>query len=482
MQKSLVKNYIYNLSYEILVILLPLITIPYLARVLGAENLGIYSFTLSISTYFILFGSLGIALYGKREIAFVQNDKEAYTKLFWELLILRFLSMIVSIVIFYILFVYKINEYSIYYKILLLEMFAAIIDISWFFQGLEEFKKVVIRNTIVKLISVACIFIFVKSSDDLSIYFFIYVFGIIFGNLTLWLYLPKFLNKCKFVNLDIKKHIKPTITLFIPQIAIQVYTVLDKTMIGAIIDDKSEVGFYDQAQRILKILLTIITALGAVMLPRIASFFAGGETDKIKEYLEKSFSLVFLLSIPMIFGIFIIADDFVPIFFGNGFERVAILMCLMSPILLLIGLSNVIGMQYLLPTKRQKEFTISILVGAAINFLINLLLIPTYGALGAAVGTLVAEFCVTFTQFYFVRKDFEIMKIFKNARNYIFASVIMFVCCIEIKIQIIQAISIILKICIGTFIYFIFLILLKDDFLIATFQHIKIKFKGNQND
>ena len=123
MQKSLVKNYIYNLSYEILVILLPLITIPYLARVLGAENLGIYSFTLSISTYFILFGSLGIALYGKREIAFVQNDKNKYTKLFWELLTLRFLSMIVSIIIFYTLFVCKSSEYSIYYKILLLEMF-----------------------------------------------------------------------------------------------------------------------------------------------------------------------------------------------------------------------------------------------------------------------------------------------------------------------------------------------------------------------
>lgn len=476
MQKSLVKNYIYNLSYEILVILLPLITIPYLARVLGAENLGIYSFTLSISTYFILFGSLGIALYGKREIAFVQNDKKAYTKLFWELLILRFLSMIVSIVIFYILFVYKINEYSIYYKILLLEMFAAIIDISWFFQGLEEFKKVVIRNTIVKLISVACIFIFVKSSDDLSIYFFIYVFGIIFGNLTLWLYLPKFLNKCKFVNLDIKKHIKPTIALFIPQIAIQVYTVLDKTMIGVIIDDKSEVGFYDQAQRIVKILLTIITALGAVMLPRIASFFAGGETDKIKEYLEKSFSLVFLLSIPMIFGIFTIADDFVPIFFGNGFEKVAILMSLMSPILLLIGLSNVIGMQYLLPTKRQKEFTISILVGATINFLINLLLIPTYGALGAAIGTLVAEFCVTFTQFYFVRKDFEIMKIFKNARNYIFAGLVMFISCIFMDFTNDKIVSILLKTFSGCMIYIAILLIFKDKFCTAIINKFHIIF------
>ena len=466
MQKSLVKNYIYNLSYEILVILLPLVTIPYLARVLGAKNLGIYSFTLSISTYFILFGSLGIALYGKREIAFVQDDKDKYTKLFWELLILRFLSMVISIAIFYVLFVYQNNEYSIYYKILLLEMFAAIIDISWFFQGLEEFKKVVIRNTAVKLISVACIFIFVKSSDDLKAYFLIYVFGIVFGNLSLWLYLPKFLNKFKFSNLDIKKHIRPTIALFIPQIAIQVYTVLDKTMIGVIVSDKSEVGFYDQAQRIVKILLTIITALSAVMLPRIASFFANKETDKIKKYIENSFVFVFFLSIPMIFGIFIIADDFVPMFFGKGFDKVTILIYIMCPILLIIGFSIVIGLQYLLPTNRQKEFTISVLVGMFVNFFVNLALISKYGSIGAAIGTLVAEFCVTFTQFYFIRNEFEIMKIFKNAKSYLFAGITMFICCKVLNVYINDKIfAIIVTIFAGFIVYIGLLFALKDKFV-----------------
>lgn len=474
MQKSLVKNYIYNLSYEILVILLPLITIPYLARVLGAENLGIYSFTLSISTYFILFGSLGIALYGKREIAFVQDDKDKYTKLFWELLILRFLSMVVSIVIFYALFVYHSNEYSIYYKILLLEMFAAVIDISWFFQGLEEFKKVVIRNTAVKLISVACIFIFVKSGDDLSIYFLIYVLGIVFGNLSLWLYLPKFLSKFKFANLDIKRHIRPTIALFIPQIAIQVYTVLDKTMIGVIVANKSEVGFYDQAQKILKILLTVVTALGAVMLPRIASFFANKEIDKIKEYLEKSFSLVFCLSVPMIFGIIIIANDFVPIFFGTGFEKVTILMYIMCPILLFIGLSNVVGMQYLLPTNRQKEFTISVLAGMFVNFFINLALIPRHGAIGAAIGTLIAEFCVTFTQFYFVRRELNFMKLFINSKNYIFSGITIFLCCNALKnLTNSGFFMLIVIIIIGYIIYFMLLFILKDKFLFDIIIKIK---------
>ena len=185
-KKSVTKNYIYNLIYQILVIILPLVTAPYISRVLGAENIGIYSYTLSISAYFIMFGSLGIALYGQREIAYNQKNRKKKSIIFWEIVLLRIITMSISITIFYFTFACG-KQYQMYYKILMLEIIGNCVDISWFFQGLEEFKKTVGRNMLVKLISIVCIFTFVKAPDDLPIYFEIYVLSILIGNISLWL-------------------------------------------------------------------------------------------------------------------------------------------------------------------------------------------------------------------------------------------------------------------------------------------------------
>lgn len=291
-KKNIAKNYIYNLIYQILAIIIPLITTPYLSRILGAENIGIYSFTLSITTYYILFGSLGVAMYGQREIAYVQDNIDKRSKTFYEIFIMKAITLLLSLFVFYFTFCLN-GEYSIYYKILMLEIIANIVDISWYFQGIEEFKKTVLRNIIVKLISVACIFLFVKNQSDLNIYFVIYVLSTFLGNITLWFYLPQHLKKIKFRELKIKKHIKPALMLFIPQIATQIYTVLDKTMIGAIISDKSEVGYYEQTQKIIKLLLTLATSLGVVMMPRIASTYAKKDMKKVKEYMNKSFGLYY---------------------------------------------------------------------------------------------------------------------------------------------------------------------------------------------
>ena len=476
-KKSVAKNYIYNLSYQILVIIIPLITTPYISRVLGAENIGIYSYTLSISAFFILFGSLGIALYGKREIAYHQKNKEEYSKIFWEILILRMILMSISLVIFYFSFVTK-EQYQIYYRILMLEILANCVDISWFFQGLEEFKKTVIRNMIVKVISIVCIFVFVKDKNDLTKYFLIYVLSILLGNISLWFYLPKFLTKVKLKYLKIWRHIKPTLYLFIPQIAIEVYTLLDRTMIGAIISDKSEVGFYDQSQKIIKMLLTMITSLGTVMLPRIASNFASGKKKKIAKYLKKSFNMVFFLSFPMIFGIISVSSIFVPKFFGEGYGKVAILMNVISPIILFIGLSNVIGTQYLLPIKRQKEFTISVVCGAIINFIINISLIWKFGAIGASIGTVIAELTVAMVQIFFIRKDFKIINIIKSSKNYLFSSIIMFIVCLVIKSIVRKPyFSMALQCSLGCIIYLVILILLEDKFLFEILDRIKVKVK-----
>lgn len=472
-KKNITKNYIYNLVYQILVLILPLITTPYISRVLGAKNIGIYSYTISIATYFILFGSLGIALYGQREIAYKQKDKDKYSIIFWEIVVLRIITMSISVLVFYFTFV-KGEQYQIYYKILILEIIGNCIDISWFFQGLEEFKKTVMRNMLVKLISVVCIFLFIKSTNDLYIYFWIYVLSTLIGNGSLWLYLPKFLEKIKVQELHIFKHLKPTIALFVPQIAVQVYTLLDKTMVGTIIVDKSEVGFYDQAQKIIKMLLAIITAMGTVMLPRIASTFANGEKEKVTNYMSKSFNLVFLLSFPMIFGIIAVSKSFVPVFFGPGYDKVAILMSVISPIILLIGLSNVTGTQYLLPTKRQREFTISVVCGAIINLILNACLIWKYGAIGASIGTVLAELTVTSVQMFFTRNDFHWREIIKTAFNYLIASVAMFIVCLIIGKYIERnIISLIIQVITGGCVYGVVLLILKDNMVMEVLGRVK---------
>ena len=481
MAKSIKKNYIYNMFFEVLKIIVPLITTPYLSRVLGAEKIGIYSYTLSITTYFILFGSLGVAMYGQREIAYLQEKRHERTKTFFEIFIMRFITLGISLFIFYLVFA-RHGAYSMYYKILILEIIANAIDISWFFQGIEEFKKTVIRNSLVKIISVICIFIFVKKPNDLTKYFFIYVLSTLLGNISLWMYLPKYIEKIRFKELRIFKHFKPTIGLFIPQIAMQVYTVLDKTMIGSIIEDKSEVGYYEQAQKIVKLLLTIATSLGTVMVPRMANTFAKGDHEKLKEYLKKSFQFVIVLAFPLMFGIISVANKFVPIFYGSGYEKVVYLIITISPILVAIGLSNVVGTQYLLPTKKQREFTISVTLGAIANVVLNAILINLWKSIGASIATVIAEFTVTGIQFYLARKEISIIEVLKIAKNYFVASIIMF--CISIilgKFINNNMLSIILQALCGGIVYLIALIVLKDKIIDEAVNIFKNKFGSNIN-
>lgn len=476
MQKKITKNYLYNLSYQILTIIIPIITTPYLSRVLGAEKIGIYSYTLSITTYFILFGSLGVASYGQREIAFLQDDKKEYSKTFWEIVILRFITMMISSLIFFITFVYFNNEYHVYYQILLLELFASCFDISWFFQGLEDFKKTVLRNIIIKIISIICIFIFVKSQSDLYLYFIIYVLSNFLGNFSLWFYLKDKTTKVSIKSLNVIKHLKATIILFIPQIAIQIYTVLDKVMIGIIISNKSEVGYYEQAQKVVKMLLTLITALSTVIVPRVANEYKKGNMVVVWHYIEKSLKIVGMLAIPMIIGLFLVSDNFVPLFFGKGYEKVGLLMCIISPILLFIGTSSTIGNQYLLATKKEKKFTISVISGAIMNFIMNLLLIKKYGALGASISTVIAEAFVTVIQIYYLSREFNIFPVLKKILKYLLMGCIMFIVCYPIRFIVDNNLLILVFTAIlGIITYGIMLVIFKEEEIMNIINKIRKK-------
>lgn len=471
--KSITKNYLYNLTYQILTLILPLITASYLARVLGAVGNGIYIYTYTIVNYFILFGSLGISMYGQREIAYVQDDKQKMKKTFIELVLFRFITIAIASIIYYFIFI-KQGEYSTYYKILLFELIAAAFDISWFFQGMEDFKKTVIRNIIVRLASVGLIFLVVKQESDLGKYLAIYAFADLIGNISLWFYLPKYFKGIKIKNINIVRQIPAIALLFVPQIANKIYNMLDTTMLGKIIVDKAETGYYEQSQKIIRVLLTLVTSLGTVMVPRMASMFANGEKEKINECIKKSFNFTYMLSFPIMFGLISISRDFVPWFFGPGYTKVIVLMNIITPIILLMGIGNIIGTQYLLPTRRQKEFTISVLMGVIVNFILNFIMINLWSSVGACIATVLSQLVVNIVQLYYVRKEINCSEILKLSYKYLFAGIIMFICCMSIQLILHGFICFVIQIAVGVVVYGGMLILFKDEFVILLINRIKI--------
>lgn len=466
MRKSIAKNYIYNLTYQILSILLPVITTPYLSRVLGAENIGIYGYTISIVTYFILFGTLGISMYGQREIAYKARDKKEQSRTFFEVISLRAITLTISIITFYIIFG-RSGDYKIYYRILIIQLVANLFDISWFFQGIEEFDKTVIRNSVIKLLSLVLIFVLVKKPEDLWLYFLIYVGAELIGNLTLWLYIPKYLEKISIKDLNFKKHLKPTISLFIPQIAIQIYTVLDKTMIGAIMNNMEEVGYYEQAQKIIRATLTVVTALQTVMNSRIATSYINNDKDEVKLCLEKSFNFIWILSIPMMFGFIAISPKFVPWFYGDGFEAVTPILIATAPILVVLGLNGVTGIEYLVQTGKQKIFTISVTIGAIVNVILNLILIHFFGGIGAAIASVLAELSVLSVQLKYFKSQFSIFQIMKMGSKCIISGIVMYIVVYTVaKYLDISIFNTMLEIIIGGVTYVLLLIVLKYRFFL----------------
>jgi O-antigen/teichoic acid export membrane protein len=422
---SIAANYLYNVLYQVIAILIPFITVPYISRVLGAEGVGINAYTGSIVQYFALFGTIGIGLYASRSIAYVRDDKEKLSKTFWSILKLQFTLCGTSLILYVLFIVLFIDNYKGIQFIQALNLVSAAIDINWLFSGIEDFKKLVVRSIILRILGVVCIFVFVRESTDLWKYISISSLSLLLGQVILWTYVGKIVDVYKAKYKDVIMHLKPSLALFVPQMAIQIYLVLNKTMLG-VLANKQEVGFYENSDRVIKMSLAFLTATGTVMLPRVSNSFAKGETEKVKQYVYSTLNFVTYLSIPIMFGLIGIARQFVPWFFGLEFIKCILLISLLSPMIIAIAWSNVLGFQYMIPTGRTRDFTISVTVGAAVNFIINLLLIRKYHSVGAAAATIMAEITVTITQIFLLRKDLEFRLFFRNFKKYIFSGVVMF--------------------------------------------------------
>lgn len=476
--KSIKKNYLYNLAYQILLVLVPLVTTPYVSRVLGADGIGEFSYASSIAAYFVILATLGTTTYGQREISYSQNNITERSIVFYENLLIRICSTILSCIAYCVFMKYT-NNFTPLVAVLTFNVVAVALDISWFFQGMEEFGKVVGRNFIFKLLSVAFIFLFVRSRDDLVVY----AFGIsaiaVIGNISMFPYLSKYVVRVPISEIRPLRRFPTIISLFIPTIAIQVYTVLDKTMIGLLTANPAQNGYYEQSQKIATLTLTLVTSLGIVMVPRIGSLFSSGNKDKVEYYMQRSYRFVWFLALPLAFGLSAAADNLVPWFFGPGFDEVIPLLKVFSLQIVAIGINNVTGIQYLIPVGKQNIFTKSVCIGAVANLALNLLLIPRYAALGAAVASVAAESIIAIYQLVVVRKEINVRNVLKSSLRYLFASVVMFVAVFASACFFAsgpaQTMALIV---LGTVVYSVILVLFHDEMLYGIIESLKRTFRN----
>ena len=344
---------------------------------------------------------------------------------FWEIQILKMVMVTISYGSFLVYLAFC-PVYKEYMLIQSLNLIAAAVDISWLYMGLEDFKKTVLRNTMVKLASAAMIFMFVKDANDTWVYIFVLSISVLGGNLTLWPYVKKTLVKVDFRKLHPFRHFKPTIALFIPQIATQVYLVLNKTMLWAMVNS-DVAGFYDRSDTLVRLVLTLVTATGTVMLPHVANAFHEGKEETVNNLTADSFDFVSCISIPMFAGLAAIGQKLAPLFFGPQFKPVGMAVCLEAIVIVLIGWSNVIGQQYLLPTNKIKIYTGSVVSGAIVNLILNLPFIYLWGLHGAVFATICSEIVVTGYQMWHVRNNLSLKKMFINVPKYALASLTMFI-------------------------------------------------------
>lgn len=479
--KSVRKNALYNLIFQFFIYLIPLISTPYVSRVLGAEHVGQYSYALSIATYFWLTAVLGSSTHGQRVIAYTRDDKEKLSNQFWNIFFFRVITTIISLVIYFCLIV-LLGNISVLQIIVSLYIINVSFDISWLFQGLEDFKKTVTRGLTVKVLGLVGVFIFVRTENDTWKYAFILLGSMLIGNLFLWLSVPKVISRPKIINPF--KEFKDTLLVFLPTVASQVYMVLDKSMIGIITHSDYSNGCYEQAEKLVRVVVVIVSAVSTVVLPRVANLYSQNKLDKAKEYIYKAYRVVFLLAVPMFYGIIITASIFLPIYLGTGFDLAIVLMQIFSWLIIVVSLASITGLSYLVPTKQQNVYTISVTIAAIVNLIMNLFLIQRIGAVGAAIASISAETIGTAIQIGYCvyKKQLSLKRIFIPACKSFISGTIMFCILLFLKKWFdCGFVSLFVLVAIGSIVYCVILIVLKDRFVLDLINSTKKGINRNHN-
>lgn len=424
-RNSIQKNFAYQMIYEILALLLPLATSPYIARVIGAEGLGTYTYSYSVAYYFVLFSLLGIKNYGNRAVAQARDDQKTLCVVFSNI---YFLHLLVSVVccIGYVGYAFAIQKGQIYVLIQGLYVISGLFDISWFYFGIEKFKLTVTRDVIIKFLNVGCIFIFVRNADDLWKYCLIMSAGQLISQLALWIPLRKYVRLIRPSWGKMKSHIKPLLILFIPAVAVSLYKYMDKIMIGAM-SSKTQLGYYENAEKVVNIPMTVIASFGTVMLPKMSNLAVSSNRKVSERYMALSMEFVMCLAMALACGLAAVGLIFAPVFWGSEFAFSGNLIMGLSITIPFIAFANVIRTQYLIPQKKDRDYLISVILGAIVNLLINTLLIPRFGSIGATVGTIAAEISVCLLQSFAVRNELPLFSYLKSFIYFVFLGMVMFI-------------------------------------------------------
>lgn len=470
-KRSLTENVFFNMLYQVLVTVLPIITTPYTARTLGLSANGVHSFTESIVTYFIIFGAIGTSLYGIRKIAYVRDNAEELARVTKEVISLRLLLMVATLAI-YVPFLCFNNQYVLIYRIHIINIVANGIDISWFYQGVEDFKKVTIRNLLVKFLFVVCLFVFIKDPSDLPWYVFLIVISSLFGNLIMIYYLPQYVNLKKGKTLKPFVHLRPSVFLFIPQAMNYIYVLIDRSMLGWM-TNTDNVGLYDQAQRIVRMITAILQSVGYVMMARVANLTMSNDKEGIVTYVRKSVNFNLFIAFPAMFGILGVADDFIPFFLGQEYLGSIPVLKIMSVLVFLSSMNSLMGVQMLIPMGKEKIYTIATTCGACISVIFNLALIPVLGIFGSCVACIVAEAAVFTVSFWNLRDMFNIRHLLKDNIGIIVGALVMFVAVRLIStVNMNIIIKLICELGAGAAIYFAFAFVTKNETFFIIFDKI----------
>lgn len=476
-QKSLKLNAAMNTIRVISTMIFPMITFPYTSRILGPEGTGKVSFATSFVSYFILLASIGIPLYGIREIARVRDNKEALSNTAQELFVMH---LILSVIFFFsFLLLISLNgklydEKSLFF-IISFSIILTALGMDWLYQGLEEYSYITIRSIVFSIISTVAIFIFIHNKEDYIISAAIGVFAAL-GSSVLNFYNARkiiFVKRSKPWNF--KRHLKPLSMVFLMNFIISIYVQIDTVMLGFMSTAKN-VGYYSTALKLTKMLLGLVTSMGSVFLPRLSYYIANEQKDDFKILINKSFSIIFIFCLPIVVSLMLLSKEIIVVVAGNLYLPASFCLVITAPIIIFIGVTNILGIQILYPLGEEKKNILSTLAGAVVSVSLNLLLIPYFAYNGAAIATLFSELAVLIIMFYQVPKEYLRTIQIDAFMRYIYATVLLIGLLILIKFYINQLwLRLFIAIPLGMTLYFGILLLLKEEFIVEIFIKFKVK-------
>ena len=485
MAKSVKVNFVFNLFNNISGILFPLITFPYVSRILMADGIGQINFFISILSYISLFTCLGIPLYAIKEIAKVRDNKEEMSRTTIEILLLHTALSFCGyfVVALLCMTVAEIRVDIPLFLILSLSIIFTALGCEWFYSGIEEFKYITIRNLLVKILYVILLFAFVRNKNDLHIYGILTILGTVGNNAFNFIYLRKFINikPISLSSLHICRHLRPSFKIFVLNLIISIYSNLDLVMLG-FMKNVTIVGYYAAATKIVSLFQGISGSLRGVMLPRFSYLFQNGQVDTFNQLAQRVMDFTLFISLPLTCGIVIMSPILIRIFCGESFLPAITTLQIISPILLAISISAIIGIQILYPQNKEKIVIISTAIGAITNLGLNIILIPYFGNDGAAIATVVAETLVTISMIIMGRMYIPLNLWSKHYQNCILGSAfILVVCYFVYRLATPDIVALFLIPTMGGLVYLLFMYIVKDEFLKYMIATTKEKIYGKKN-